>query len=102
MVRKWLRGCRLAFLTTVAVGTATGLVFAWVWTDGGLFLVLIVIAGPFVAVWLFWLAISDSGRGKTATEPTETSEWEVMLRPHFPRDEQPEILPRRQKEGDEA
>lgn len=102
MVRKWLRGWRLAFLTTVAVGTATGLVLAWIWTDGGLLLVLIVIAGPFVAAWLFWLAISDLGRNRTATEPTETSESEVTIRPHLPRDEQPQILPRRQKKGDEA
>ena len=101
-VRKWLRGWRLAVLATVAVGMATGLVLAWNSMDDGLFIIHVVTAGPFVAACLFWFLFNDSGGDKTAAEPTGTSEWEVRIRPHFPRNEQPETDLKRQNEGDEA
>lgn len=89
--RKWLAGWRLAILVTVAVSTATGLVVAWMWMDDGLVLACIAIAGLFVAACLTCLVFNGSGRGKTTIEPTGTSEWELRIRQHFPRDERPDI-----------
>lgn len=95
-------GWRLAVLATVVVSTATGLVVAWMWMDDGLVLACIAIAGLFVAACLIWFAFNDSRRVKATIEPTGTSEWEMRIRPHFPRDERPHIDVKRQNEGGEA
>ena len=102
MSGKRLLGWRLAVFATVTVGIATGLVLAWIWMDNGFFFFLIVIASPFVAACLFWLLFNDSGRRGAATEPSGTSEWEVRIRPHFPRDEHPVFDLKRRSERDEA
>ncbi len=100
--RKWMRGWRLAAVATAATATVAGFGLAGSWLTSGHVLVLLVIAGPCVLACLFWSLLSEEGRDRTAPEPTGTSDWEMRLRPQFPRDERPEIYVNRRNEGDEG
>ncbi len=101
-LRKWMRGWRVAAVAIAATGIAAGLGLAWSWVTSGHVLILFVIAGPCILACLFWSLFSDRGRDSTAAEPTGTSDWEMRIRPQFPRDERPEIDVKRRSEGDEA
>ena len=100
--RKRRTGWRLAILAAVVVSTATGLVVAWVTMDDGLVLACIAIAGLFVAACLIWFAFNDSRNVRATIEPIGASEWEMRIRPCFPRDERPDIDVKRQNEGGKA
>jgi hypothetical protein len=101
-LRKWVGGWRLAAVATAATGVAAGLGLAWNWLNSGHVLILLVIAGPCILACLLWSLLSDGGSDKTAPEPMGTSDWEMRIRPRFPRDERPEIDVKRQDEGGEA
>lgn len=99
-LRKWVRGWRIAAVAIAGTGIAAGFGLAWNWLTSGHVLILLAIAGPCILACLFWSLFSD--HDLTASKPTEASDWETRLRPHFPRDEQPEIDFKRQTEGGET
>ncbi len=101
-LRKWMRGWRVAAVAIAATGIAAGLGLAWTWMDAGVVLACAALAGLFVAACLTWFVFNDSGRDKTTSELTGESEWEMRIRPQFPRDEQREIDFKRQTEGGET
>ena len=100
--RKWMSAWRLAGLATAVAGVTVGLGLAGNWLTGGQVIILLVIAGPCALACLFWSRFSDGGRDRFAAEPIGSSDWEMRIRPQFPRDERSEIDVKRQNEGDEA
>lgn len=101
-LRKWMRGWRGAAVAIAATGIAAGLGVAWTWMDAGVVLACAAFAGLFVAASLTWFVFNHSGRDKTTSELTGASEWEMRIRPPFPRDEQREIDFKHRTEGGET
>lgn len=101
-LRKWMSGWRLAGLAAAVAGITVGLGLAGNWLTGSQVIILLVIAGPCVLACLFWSRFSGGGRDRLAAEPIGSSDWEMRIRPQFPRDEASEIDVKRQNEGDQA
>ncbi len=101
-LRKWVRGWRLAVLSTAATGLTAGLGLASDWLTSAQVIILLVIAGPCILASLLWSLFSDRGSTRAAPDPTGESDWEMRIRPQFPRDERPEIEVNHQDEGDKV
>ncbi len=101
-LRKWMKGWRLAGLATGAAATTVELGLAGNWLTSGHIIILLVIAGPCILAGLFWSLFSEAGSDKTAVELMGSSDWETRIRPHFPRDERPEIDGKRETKGDQS
>lgn len=101
-LRRWTRGWRLTALAAVGVSALAGIALASIWMNSGHVIILLVIAGPCILACLFWSLLSGRGRNKTASEPTGESDWEMRIRPRFPRDEVPETDVTRRREGGET
>ncbi len=101
-LRKWVRGWRLAALAAVVTGLMVGLGLTSDWLKSGHLIILLVIAGPCILASLLWSLFSNGGSTRAAPDPTGESDWEMRIRPQFPRDERPEIDVKHEDEGDKA
>jgi len=97
-----MSGWRLAGLAAAVAGITVGLGLAGNWLTGSQVIILLVIAGPCVLACLFWSRFSGGGRDRLAAQPIGSSDWEMRIRPQFPRDEASELDVKRQNEGDQA
>jgi len=100
-LKRWTRGWRLIALAAVGVSALAGIAVASIWMNSGHVIILLVVAGPCILACLFWSLFSDRGRDKTASEPMRESDWEMRIRPRFPRGEGSESDFIRQREGGE-